>query len=32
MKKDTSKLTEEQIKAIKNDKQKFVDSGKIVKK
>ena len=32
MKKDTSKLTEEQIKAIKTDKQKFVDSGKIVQK
>jgi hypothetical protein len=32
MKKDTSKLTEEQIKAIKTDKQKTVDSGKIVKK
>jgi hypothetical protein len=32
MKKDTSKLTEEQIKAIKADKQKAVDSQQIVRK
>jgi hypothetical protein len=32
MKKDTSKLTEEQIKAIKTDKQKTVDSQNMVKK
>lgn len=32
MKKDTSKLTDEQIKAIKNDKQKAVDSTQTIKK
>ena len=32
MKKDTLKLTEEQIKAIKTDKQKAVDSQQIVRK